>query len=180
LHRSQYTPWRHPAPFSFHFSEDWRRPIEQALQDGSWRSWSWDTTPDPDLAAHFTVTHRRGVRLAGAPIGATVPLVPWADYLDSILADFAWACERAGDNPVYLVLNSCRIWAAAAEQLVLSKAEGALWAQSRLPAELAAMVTVALKVYTGQGNAEAAAPISGEAALAVAQWIGARLRSMRG
>ena len=72
-------------------------------------------TLDPDLAGHFTVTRRRGVRLAGAPIASAVPEVPWADYLDSILRDYTWACERADDNPVYLVLNTCRIWAAVVE-----------------------------------------------------------------
>lgn len=176
LHRDQYTPWRHPAPFSFHFSEGWRARISRELLAGSWTGWNWDATPDPDLAAHFTVARRRGVCLAGAPIAQAIPLVPWADYLDSILADFTWGCERAHDNPIYLALNACRIWAAVAEQLVLSKAEGAGWAQPRLPALLAAIVARAAAAYGGQEPDEQATPVSGEEALRVAQWIGARLK----
>jgi streptomycin 3"-adenylyltransferase len=176
LHRSQYTPWRYPTPFSFHFSEEWRPRISQELQDGSWQGWNWDNTPDPDLAAHFTVTRRRGVCLAGAPVAEAIPLVPWAHYLNSILADFTWACERAGDNPVYLALNACRVWAAVEEQLVLSKQEGAGWAQPRLAAELAAIVARAAADYAGQASAEPVEPVSGEEALRVAQWIGAHLK----
>lgn len=169
LHRSQYTPWRHPMPFSFHFSESWRTAIGQALEDGAWPN--WEDILDPDLAGHFTITRHRGVCLVGAPIADAVPEVPWADYLDSILRDFSWACERAGDSPVYLVLNTCRIWAAVADQRVLSKAEGAAWAQPRLPADLASIVTAAATLYGGKYAGHAAGPITGSDALRVARWI---------
>lgn len=174
LHRGQYTPWRHPAPFSFHFSEEWRPRISQELQDGAWQNWNWDGTPDPDLAAHFTVTQRRGVRLAGAPVAEAIPLIPWGDYLDSILADLTWGCERAYDNPIYLALNACRIWAAVEEGFVFSKSEGAGWAQPRLPAALAAIVARADATYSGQEQGGQAA-VSGQEALRVAQWISERL-----
>ena len=177
LHRSQYVPWRHPTPFSFHFSESWRAAIGRALDHGAWPD--WNATLDPDLAGHFTVTRSRGVRLAGAPIASTVPEVPWADYLDSILRDYSWACERADDNPVYLVLNTCRIWAAIADQLVLSKTEGAAWALPRLPADLASIVTAAAALYSGKQAGGAAGKIGGNEALRVARWV-ARANKKRG
>jgi streptomycin 3"-adenylyltransferase len=180
LHRRQYTPWRYPPPFSFHFSEGWRQRISRELQDGSWQSWNWDATPDLDLAAHFTVTRRRGLRLAGAPIAEVIPSVPWADYLKAILDDFDWACERAGDNPVYLALNACRVWAAMEEQLVLSKAEGAGWAQPRLPTELAAIIATAAATYAGQTRSEQTESLNGEQALRAARWIGERLKMASG
>jgi streptomycin 3"-adenylyltransferase len=172
LNRSQYTPWRHPTPFSFHFSEEWRASITQALGDATWEGWEGNETLDPDLAGHFTVTRHRGVCLAGVPIVSAVPEVPWVDYLDSIVRDFTWACEHADDNPVYLVLNTCRIWAAITDQFVLSKAEGAAWALPRLSADLAAIVTAAATLYSGKPTARQEGPISGRDALVLAGWIG--------
>lgn len=177
LHYSQYTPWRHPTPFSFHFSEEWRPRIKQALQDGSWHACDWQPITDPDLAAHFTVTRRRGIRLAGAPVETAIPVVPWADYLDSICADLRWASERAADNPVYLALNACRVWAAAEAGLVLSKVEGVEWAQPRLPAELAATAASAAASYGATANAAPAEPLSASEALRLAQWISQHIQA---
>jgi hypothetical protein len=169
LTRAQYTPWRHPAPFTFHFSEAWRPSLLAALDAKSGYDGQQENMLDPDLAGHFTVTHRRGVRVAGTPIAGAVPDVPWPDYLDSILRDFTWACERAEGNPVYLVLNTCRIWAAVVAGLVLSKAEGAAWALPRLPADIGAIVAAAADLYrNGAGEAPA---LTGAQALIVAQWI---------
>jgi hypothetical protein len=175
LVRDHYTPWRHPTPFSFHFSEQWRFALAEVPGDGQWHSYSQDNLQnyllDPDLAGHFTVTRHRGVCLAGAPIASTVPAVPWSDYLDSILRDFTWACERADDNPVYLVLNSCRIWAALVEARVLSKAEGADWALPRLPADLGDIVKTAATLYRGKQPGSAAGPLTGRAARRIAHWV---------
>jgi predicted nucleotidyltransferase len=175
LHRNQFTPWRHPTPYSFHFSEGWRVAIAKAQTDGNWQAFDRDDLFDPDLAGHFTMARRRGLCLAGAPIASVIPEVPWADYQDSILRDLSWACERADDNPVYLVLNACRIWAAVTARLVLSKAEGALWAIPRLPAELASIVTEAAEFYGGEPTWSSAKALSGKEALRVAQWIAKRL-----
>jgi streptomycin 3"-adenylyltransferase len=176
LDRAQFTPWRYPTPYAFHYSEEWRPKMHAALADEHYQAWGSNDIGDPDLAGHFTVTHRRGVCLAGVPFASAASEVPWADYLDSILRDFDWACVRAADNPVYLVLNACRTWAAVAEALVLSKAEGAVWAQGRLPAELAAIVAQAADVYRGAPPAGAHAPLSGHAALELARWIAPHLR----
>lgn len=177
LHYSQYTPWRHPTPFSFHFSEEWRPRVEQALQDGSWQARDWQPMTDPDLAAHFTVTRRRGICLAGAPVETAIPDVPWADYLDSIGTDLRWASERANANPVYLALNACRVWAAAAAGLVLSKAEGVEWAQPKLPTELAAIVARAAASGEATASVSSVEPISASQAQHVAQWIGQRIQA---
>lgn len=173
LAHAQYTPWRHPTPFVFHFSEEWRPAILTALNTGAWRSWPLEYAPDPDLAAHFTVASRRGVCLAGAPIAGAVPVPPWTHYLDSIRRDFSWASERAEENPLYLALNACRIWAAVVDHLVLSKAEGAAWAIPRLPQELQSIVVAAAAEY--RGDAFVASPISCAQALTVAQWIAPQL-----
>lgn len=170
---SHYTPWRHPTPFVFHFSEEWRPALLSALNTGGRHKWPLEYAPDPDLAAHFTVAGRRGVRLAGAPISSVMPVPPWPDYLDSIRRDFGWAAERAQENPLYLALNACRIWAAVVDHLVLSKAEGAAWAVPRLPQKLQSVALAAAAEY--RGDAFVASPISGPQALTVAQWIAPHL-----
>src|SRR5688572_5990952 len=30
-------PWRHPTPYDFHYSEDWREKFESAPVDGKWK-----------------------------------------------------------------------------------------------------------------------------------------------
>lgn len=173
LVRAQYTPWQHPTPYTFHFSESWRSALFAALNEGTWHDWEQEHSLDPDLAAHFTITRRRGVRLAGTPIADAVPVVPWPDYLDSIRRDFDWASERAQDNPVYLVLNACRIWAAVSDKMVLSKAEGAVWAMPHLPRKIKPIVATAAAQYRGGHTAPVA--ISGAQALTVAQWVASHL-----
>ncbi|MFN8465552.1 MAG: DUF4111 domain-containing protein [Caldilineaceae bacterium] len=169
LTRAQYTPWQHPAPFTFHFSEEWRPGLLAALDAKSGCDGQQENTLDPDLAGHFTVTQRRGVCVTGTPIARAIPDIPWPNYLDSILRDFTWACERAQDNPVYLVLNTCRIWAAVVDELVLSKAEGAIWAMPRLPPDIRAIVATAADLY--RTGVTSAPPLIGAQALVVAQWI---------
>lgn len=179
LHRSQYTPWLYPTPYDFHFSEGWRERVEGQLLAGDESAWAGATGADVDLAAHFTVARRRGVRLYGEAIEAAMPHVPWAHYCDSISRDIVWACERAADNPVYLVLNCCRVWATlaagAAEQLVLSKAEGVAWALPRLPAAPAAVVAQAAAIYAGQApqqtGGQGGATLNAASALETARWI---------
>ena len=141
---AQIVPWRHPSPYDLHFSETHRAHLTALLT----QSGAPLPTPgvDPDLAAHFTVLQARGRRLYGAPI-ADLPLAtPWADYLDSLRQDFAWARAAGG---VYAVLNACRTWAAVEEGLVFSKAEGAEWAQPRLPTSLRRVVRAAAHCYAG-------------------------------
>jgi predicted nucleotidyltransferase len=173
LTRTQFTPWRHPAPFTFHFSEEWRPSLLAALNAKSECDGQQENMLDPDLAGHFTVARRRGVCVAGTPIASALPDIPWPDYLDSILRDFTWACERAQDNPVYLVLNTCRIWAAVVDQLVLSKAEGAAWAIPRLPSDIRAIVATAADLYRSGKAGER--PLTVAQALIAAQWIAPHL-----
>lgn len=175
LHRSQYHPWRYPTPYDFHYSEDWRSKLANELVTGEWRHWNSAAQTDVDLAAHFTVARRRGLRLVGEGVAA-LPVVPWADYMDSITRDIAWASERAVENPAYLVLNACRVWAASREQLVLSKAEGAAWAQPLLPSNLAATVAVAAALYGGKTSTTEAGILTPAAALQVAGWISRQLQ----
>ncbi|MHB1294130.1 MAG: aminoglycoside adenylyltransferase domain-containing protein [Anaerolineae bacterium] len=146
-------PWRHPAPFDLHYSEDWRERFLQALADGSWRGWNDSRMVDPDLAAHVTITRARGVTLAGDPAAEVFPKVPPQDYADAIVGDFEDIAARMGDNPVYGVLNACRVWWYLAEGPLCSKAEAGAWALEHLPADEAAVVSRALAHYRGEAGA---------------------------
>ncbi|MHB0858111.1 MAG: aminoglycoside adenylyltransferase domain-containing protein [Anaerolineae bacterium] len=145
-------PWRHPAPFDLHYSEDWRERFLQALADGSWRRWNDVRMVDPDLAAHVTLTRARGACLTGAPVEEVFPVVPPQDYLDAIVGDFEDIAARMGDNPVYGVLNACRVWWYLAKGALSSKAEAGEWARAQLPADEAALVDLALARYRGEAG----------------------------
>jgi len=143
-------PWRHPTPYDFRYSEDWRKKFQDALATESWRQWNDMKEFDEDLAGHITITHDRGVRLYGPPIEEVFPPVPTEDYAASIVADLKWARDRMEQYPVYGVLNHCRVYAFLAAGLICSKNEGALWALGIVPEEHREAVTVALQAYRGE------------------------------
>ena len=150
LREAHLHPWQYPTPFDFHFSEDWREKITPELQGGQLALWSGNPAPtDPDLAAHITITRARGICLAGKPIAEVFPEVPRADYLDSILGDFDFARERINENPVYAVLNFCRIYGYVLEGRLDSKAEAGAWALDHLP-EYRSLIQAALTMYRGE------------------------------
>ncbi len=109
LRREDLSPWRHPTPFDFHYSEDWRARFERDLADGNWETWNDVQHCDDDLAAHITVTNHRGLCLYGLPKTDVFPNVPEQDFAASILGDIQSA--NFGLNvilqfPVYVVFRS--------------------------------------------------------------------------
>ncbi len=170
-------PWRHPTPFVFHYSEEWRGRFTGALASGVLPAQS-DT--DPDLAAHLTITRRRGLCLYGAPIEQTIPLVPAEDYADSIVGDLEWMRERYAENPSgispYLVLNACRVYAFLLEGAVFSKDEGGQWALTKLPDAITGVVRQALDVYRGKA---APGPVDQEAHRQFMAYIESGVKALR-
>lgn len=144
LHDPQF-----PPPFDFHYSEDWRPLISAALEDGRWRAWNDELDRDPDLPAHFMIVTRRGIVLYGAPIAAIFPRVRHEAYVASILADVPFAVERIEEDPVYAVLNLCRVYRYLLEGEITSKDEAGAWATHALPDEHRQIVAAALAAYRG-------------------------------
>ncbi len=144
--------WRHPLPYDFHYSEDWREKFVGELVDGTWREWRHSDEGDIDLAAHLTVLHIRGVALLGEPIAAAFPKVPRDDYLASILADVdKESClHDVEKSPVYIILNLCRVYDYLCQGLVASKEEAGAWALQVLPPKLRPVVQKALAIYRGE------------------------------
>lgn len=150
LSRDQIVPWRYPTPYDFHYGDELRDRLRQELDVGIWQNWNEEDRFDPDLAAHFTMTSKRGVCLYGEPISDAFPLVPPADFWSALQADLRWSRERA--SSVYGVLNHCRAWAYKSEGRFCSKDEGAVWALPKLPSDLVPVVTGALIAYRSEGG----------------------------
>jgi streptomycin 3"-adenylyltransferase len=152
------TPWRFPTPFDYHYSELWRPQVRSDLLSGAWRQWNATRHTDPDLAAHITILHARGIVLVGPPIAAVFPPVPRADYLASILGDFAAARDAIVAQPLSGILTLCRVYWYVREGRVSSKAEAGLWATRALPAVLRPVARYAVEVYQGLRPEEQCAP----------------------
>jgi Domain of unknown function (DUF4111)/Nucleotidyltransferase domain len=161
LTTQQLHPWRHPAPFDFHYSELWRQSLTQQLTSGQLES---GPRTDPDLAAHITTLRARGRVVRGAPIKAVFPQVPEADFYQALLADLEWI--RQHSSQVYGVLNTCRVLAWLGGRGVLSKAEAADWALDTLPAAYRATISKARSAYR-QGRDE---PCTALEVRAFARW----------
>lgn len=101
----------YPTPFELHFSNAHRSAY---ARDPSGFAAAMRGT-DPDLAAHFTVLRHKGIALCGPPVSSIFGAVPWENYLDSICADIADAETAVQSDPVYVLLNLCRVLAAVRE-----------------------------------------------------------------
>ena len=152
LTRKQMSPWRHPAPYDFHFGEDHRTRMVADLADDGWRAWNDVRRRDPDLAAHLTVVRARGICVFGQPVADTFPHVPHADYVDAILDDLSWSQAHLETNATYAILNACRILGYLADGGIRSKDEGGVWALDHLPADHAATIALALDDYRTNAN----------------------------
>lgn len=138
----------HPIPFCLHYSNAHRAACQQDMAAYIARM----KGNDPDLAAHFTVTRAVGKAVWGKPVAQVFGEVPWTAYLDSIRADVADALVDVAANPVYVILNLCRVLAAIREGAVLSKAQGGAWGLANLPEEYHGVIRAALEAYEGSGE----------------------------
>ena len=73
--------------------------------------------------------------------------VPKEAYLDSIRQDVENAVEEVLDNPVYILLNLCRVAACVEENLILSKQQGGEWGLVHLPEKYHPLIQDALDAY---------------------------------
>ena len=138
------TPFVYPTPFELHYSAAHAKRARRDLTEYCTHM----NGVDPDLAAHFTVMIHKGKVLCGRPIAKVFAPVPREHYLASLRYDVENACEDIKENPVYIVLNLCRIAAYQEQGLVLSKAEGGIWGIRHLPGEYADLIRNAFEAYT--------------------------------
>ncbi|MCL2420600.1 MAG: DUF4111 domain-containing protein [Defluviitaleaceae bacterium] len=136
-------PFVYPTPYELHFSNSFL----EAYAENPLSLCTDEIKTDVDLAAHFTVINHAGVVLCGQPISQVFGDVPKADYLDSIRLDIENARQDVLDNPVYVVLNLCRVYAFIQDNLVLSKKDGGQWGLDHLPEQYRDVITEALDCY---------------------------------
>ena len=140
--------FQYPTPFELHFSnfhkERCRENPEEfcLMMNGT----------DKDLAAHFTVLRKTGITLWGRDIQDVFGEVPRADFLDSIMEDITDAKVQIRENPVYIILNLCRVLAYIREGAVLSKEQGADWGIRNLPDEYHEIIENAKHTYRGEAG----------------------------
>ena len=119
LERGALAAWVHPAPYLFHYSEDWRDRTTQLLADPA-TDWLAVHT-DPDLTVHVVVARQAGIVLHGS---VDWPVPSQADALAAVWYDIATAVDDVVDNPVYVILNVCRTLWWLEHGVVLSKSAG--------------------------------------------------------
>lgn len=139
-------PFAYPTPYELHFSNGWRDLYladPRSLCDTNGKT-------DIDLAAHFTVINKVGIPLYGRPVAEVFGPVPHQAYLDSILADVAQARQDVLANPVYVILNLCRVLSYVKDRQVLSKAQGGHWGITHLSEPGRSIVGQALAAYSGE------------------------------
>ena len=136
----------YPTPFELHFSSAHLQWFQSNPTDYVQKM----NGTDRDLAAHFTIIKKYGITLFGTEISALFADVPREDYLDSIRFDVENAKEEVLENPVYILLNLCRIIAFVKEDLILSKKEGGQWGLIKLPSKYHPLISSALENYTSE------------------------------
>ncbi len=115
--------FKYPTPYQLHFSEYHRKFYEEDMEGHLNRLQG----TDKDLAAHFTVINNVGITWYGKNKELVFSPVPPEYYLDSIKFDIESASKDIHENPVYMILNLCRVYAYIQEGSVLSKADGGKW-----------------------------------------------------
>ncbi len=83
----------------------------------------------------------------GKPIKEMFGDVPVKDYLDSIWEDIQSADNAITEDPMYFILNLCRVYGYAKEGLVLSKKTGGEWGLANVDKKYEAIIKKALKAY---------------------------------
>lgn len=136
-------PFVYPTPFELHFSITHLKWYKEAPADYIEKM----KGTDRDLAAHFTIIYHRGKCLYGKEIKDVFEKVSRQNYFDSIMFDVENAEKDIITNPVYIVLNLCRVLAYKKEGHLLSKKEGGEWGLKALPEKYHALILQALGEY---------------------------------
>lgn len=144
-------PFVYPTPYELHFSNshlEWfmKSPDDYIAQMKG---------EDKDLAAHFMIINTYGKCLYGANIAETFGQVSEEAYVDSIWCDVKNAVWDVKDNPMYTVLNLCRVIAYLEDKLILSKKHGGEWGLRRLSDEYSGIIKEALECYASDRRMKA-------------------------
>lgn len=137
--------FEYPTPFELHYSITHK---EKYFNDPLYIC---GDKKDQDLAAHMTIVYVRGICLYGKPINEIFKPIAEEYYLKSIFYDIEDFCT---DDPIYRILNLCRVFYYLKEKVVSSKDEAGVWTLEKLPSKYKNLVKNAVERYRGsQENA---------------------------
>jgi len=136
--------FKYPTPYELHYSDmhkDWyeRNPLDYCKKM---------IGDDIDLAAHFTIIKEVGIVLHGEAINSVFGVIPKEYYFDSIKNDIQSAKDEVKTNPVYFILNLCRVLAYKNDDLILSKEQGGNWGLEKIDHKHHDVIRMALDHYT--------------------------------
>lgn len=140
----------YPTPYVLHYSNTYKDEYKKNLTllceklQGT----------DPDLAAHFTITKNKGFCIYGKDINEIFGNVNEEYYLKSILNDVENVEIEIINDPVYFVLNLCRVYAFIQEKLILSKEDGGLWGLKNLNNKYFDIIDLCIKNYKNEINVD--------------------------
>lgn len=137
----------YPTPFELHYSNEYK---EKYIKD---KGFLCENGEDADLAAHITIINKRGRCLCGKDISEVFGEVPEKYYINSILNDVENAIDEIGENPVYIILNLCRVLYYLKERVVSSKYEGGNWGKRHYKI-YEDLIEKALNIYNGDFEEE--------------------------
>jgi streptomycin 3"-adenylyltransferase len=142
--------FEHPMPYEVHYSSAYHELIRRGRFD-----YAQDRT-NVDLAANIVELRERGVTLVGPPASSLFGFVPWHAYVNALEADFEWARPHVQDEPVYAVLNACRVLhgATTPQMRSLNKDEAGVWALQTVPRMYHSIINDALQLYRGTKSAD--------------------------
>jgi streptomycin 3"-adenylyltransferase len=133
--------FEYPTPFELHYSKEHK---EKYLID---EDYVCGEDVDLDLAAHIVVTIHRGICLKGKPIKETFMPIENKYFLNSILNDIETASENFTSQPVYTILNLCRVLYYIKEGVISSKKEGGEWGVKTLDNKYTEIVLICTEKY---------------------------------
>ncbi|MEA4832429.1 MAG: DUF4111 domain-containing protein [Oscillospiraceae bacterium] len=136
----------YPTPFELHFSNLHKQKCSDNLEEYCLRM----NGTDNDLAAHFTIIKNACITIYGNSEKVIFGEVPHLDYLDSIKCDIENAEDEIKENPIYVVLNLCRVLAYTKDNLILSKKDGGYWGIAHVPEQYAPIISKTVNCYLNE------------------------------
>lgn len=137
----------YPTPFELHYSNEYK---EKYIKD---KEFLCENGEDADLAAHITIINKMGRCLYGKGISEVFGEVPEKYYINSILNDIENAIDEIEENPVYIILNLCRVLYYLKERVISSKHEGGCWGKRNYKI-YEKLIEKALNIYNGDFEEE--------------------------
>lgn len=102
---------------------------------------------EPDFPMHRQHLYEEGIKVVGYEPRKFFLPVRWEILEPSLRQELPFIREQFNDNPVYAVLNLCRVVRAYETRKLSSKKQGGEWGLQNLPSRFHKMIQAALEVY---------------------------------